>query len=65
MLWEGSGWTPPGMTDLVEAGKVKKQYMKVNLIIHPDKVSRREEGVKRGCLMTGALPRYCCPLKSC
>ena len=26
------------MTDLVETGKVKKQYMKANLIIHPDKV---------------------------
>lgn len=45
VLWEGSGWTPPGMTDLVEAGKVKRQYMKVNLIIHPDKVSQgRREG---------------------
>lgn len=38
VLWEGSGWNPPGMTDLVETGKVKKQYMKANLIIHPDKV---------------------------
>ena len=26
------------MTDLVETGKVKRQYMKANLIIHPDKV---------------------------
>lgn len=39
VLWEGSGWNPPQMTDLVETGKVKKQYMKANLIIHPDKVS--------------------------
>ena len=39
VLWEGSGWTPPQMTDLVETGKVKRQYMKANLIIHPDKVS--------------------------
>ena len=38
VLWEGSGWKAPQMTDLVEAGKVKKQYMKANLIIHPDKV---------------------------
>ena len=38
MLWEGSGWNAPQMTDLVETGKVKKQYMKANLIIHPDKV---------------------------
>ena len=33
------------MTHLVEAGKVKRQYMKVKLIIHPDKVSQgRREG---------------------
>lgn len=38
VLWEGSGWNPPQMTDLVEANKVKRQYMKANLIIHPDKV---------------------------
>lgn len=38
VLWESSGWNPPQMTDLVETGKVKKQYMKANLIIHPDKV---------------------------
>lgn len=41
VLWEGSGWNPPGMTDLVETGKVKKQYMKANLIIHPDKVKQK------------------------
>ena len=35
VLWEGSGWKAPQMTDLVEAGKVKKQYMKAKLIIHP------------------------------
>lgn len=38
VLWEGSGWNPPNMTDLVETNKVKKQYMKANLIVHPDKV---------------------------
>lgn len=38
VLWEGSGWNPPNMTDLVETNKVKKQYMKANLVVHPDKV---------------------------
>ncbi|KAK9836583.1 hypothetical protein WJX74_003588 [Apatococcus lobatus] len=41
VLWEGSGWTPPGLTDLVELNRVKKSYMKANLIIHPDKVQSR------------------------
>lgn len=41
VLWEGSGWTPPGLTDLVELNRVKKAYMKANLIIHPDKVQSR------------------------
>ncbi|KAL3136427.1 hypothetical protein ABBQ38_005683 [Trebouxia sp. C0009 RCD-2024] len=41
VLWEGSGWAPPQMTDLVETGKVKRQYMKANLIIHPDKVKQK------------------------
>ena len=41
VLWEGSGWNPPGMTDLVETGRVKKSYMRANLIIHPDKVQSR------------------------
>ena len=39
VLWEGSGWNPPNMTDLVETNKVKKQYMKANLVVHPDKVN--------------------------
>ena len=56
VLWEGSGWTPPGMTDLVEAGKVKRQYMKVNLIIHPDKVSNWEGKATAFIMPAGALP---------
>ncbi|KAK9820200.1 hypothetical protein WJX72_007422 [[Myrmecia] bisecta] len=41
VLWEGSGWVQPGLTDLVEPARVKKAYMKANLIIHPDKVKQK------------------------
>lgn len=29
------------MTDLVEVNKVKKCYMKANLVVHPDKVKQK------------------------
>ena len=38
VLWEGSGWQPLGMTDLVDPSRVKRSYMRANLIVHPDKV---------------------------
>lgn len=41
VLWEGSGWTKPGMADLVEKGRVKRAYMRANLIVHPDKVAQK------------------------
>ncbi|KDD71303.1 hypothetical protein H632_c5344p0, partial [Helicosporidium sp. ATCC 50920] len=41
VLWEGSGWRAPGLSDLVEPGAVKKQYMRANLIVHPDKVLQK------------------------
>ena len=41
ILWEGSGWTPPGLTDLVEPPRVKKAYMRANLVVHPDKVKQK------------------------
>lgn len=41
VLWEGSGWTQPSMADMVEPGKVKRAYMKANLVVHPDKVKQK------------------------
>ena len=41
VLWENSGWTAAGMTDLVEPGRVKRSYMKANLVVHPDKVKQK------------------------
>jgi hypothetical protein len=41
VLWADSGWKTPGLTDLVEASKVKRCYMRANLLVHPDKVSQK------------------------
>ncbi|PSC74042.1 Auxilin-related 2 [Micractinium conductrix] len=41
VMWEGSGWSQPSMADMVEAGKVKRAYMKANLVVHPDKVKQK------------------------
>lgn len=41
VLWEGSGWKPPSIADMVENSQVKKWYMKANLIVHPDKVKQK------------------------
>lgn len=41
VLWDGSGWVVPGMTDLIEPARVRKQYMKANLVVHPDKVNQK------------------------
>ena len=45
VLWPDSGWKPPGLTDLVEPTRVKRAYMRANLVVHPDKaraLQRRE-----------------------
>ena len=47
VLWENSGWTAPGMTDLVEPARVKRAYMKANLIVHPDKVKQKGGSVEQ------------------
>ena len=41
VIWEGSGWTSPSIADMVDPGKVKKWYMKANLVVHPDKVKQK------------------------
>lgn len=47
VLWENSGWTPPGMSDLVEPPRVKRWYMKANLVVHPDKVKQKGGSVEQ------------------
>lgn len=47
VLWENSGWAPLGMTDLVEPNRVKRSYMKANLVVHPDKVSQKGGSVEQ------------------
>ena len=41
----GHAWKRPNMSDLLEPSKVKKAYMKANLIVHPDKVKQRDGSV--------------------
>ncbi len=41
VMWEGSGWKQPSMADIVDAQKVKRWYMKANLVVHPDKVKQK------------------------
>jgi len=41
VLWQDSGWTKPSIADMVEDAKVKRVYMKANLIVHPDKVKQK------------------------
>ncbi|KFM23776.1 Auxilin-related protein 2 [Auxenochlorella protothecoides] len=44
VLWPDSGWERPSISDMVEDAKVKRWYMKANLVVHPDKV-RQKGGV--------------------
>lgn len=41
VLWEDSGWVQPSIADMVEVPKVKRWYMKANLVVHPDKVKQK------------------------
>lgn len=41
VLWEDSGWVQPSMADMVDNSKVKRLYMKANLVVHPDKVKQK------------------------
>ncbi|KAL7467781.1 hypothetical protein ACHAXS_008021 [Conticribra weissflogii] len=37
ILWEGSGWKPVSLADVLDDGKVKKVYHKASRVVHPDK----------------------------
>jgi hypothetical protein len=41
VLWEGSGWAPISMGDLLSDAGVKKGWRKANLLVHPDKVKQK------------------------
>ena len=40
VMWEGSTWKSPSVADVIEPPKVRKWYMKANLVVHPDKVKQ-------------------------
>uniref|UniRef100_A0A1D2A6Z2 Auxilin-related protein 2 n=1 Tax=Auxenochlorella protothecoides TaxID=3075 RepID=A0A1D2A6Z2_AUXPR len=46
VLWPDSGWERPSISDMVEDAKVKRWYMKANLVVHPDKVRQKGGGVE-------------------
>ena len=37
ILWEGSGWKPISLADVLDDSKVKKVYHQASRIVHPDK----------------------------
>ena len=38
VMWEGSGWKPISIGDLLEPKKVKRAYYKASRFVHPDKL---------------------------
>jgi len=38
LLWEGSGWKKPPLTELTDADGVRRVVRKARLVVHPDKV---------------------------
>lgn len=43
ILWEGSGWEPISMADMVSDGSVKKNYVKAITRVHPDQNQEIED----------------------
>lgn len=62
ILWEGSGWTKPGMAELVDKSRVKRAYMRANLIVHPDKVAQKGGTTEQVCLLISV---WFCPCSHC
>jgi hypothetical protein len=38
VLWEDSGWTPVPLSELMDAKKVRRVWLKAVAVVHPDKV---------------------------
>lgn len=41
VLWEGSGWAPVSIADLVQPARVRRSYLKAMLVVHPDRNTGR------------------------
>lgn len=41
VLWEGSGWKPVALVDIIEVSAVKRAYQKALLRLHPDKLQQK------------------------
>ena len=40
VLWEGSGWKPINLGDVLDAKKARRAYLKASLKVHPDKTKK-------------------------
>jgi DnaJ-domain-containing protein 1 len=45
-LWEGSSWKAIGLGDVIDPKKVKLNYRKAMLVVHPDRASNQSMEVK-------------------
>ena len=46
MLWPDSGWNPISLADVIESKRVKLQYRKAMLVVHPDRCSNRDSEIR-------------------
>ena len=46
VLWKDAAWKPLGLGDVLEAKKVKLNYRKAMLVVHPDRCSNMDSETK-------------------
>ena len=47
VMWKDSTWKSPSVVDVMEPAKVRRWYMKANLVIHPDKVKQNHGSLEQ------------------
>lgn len=55
VMWEESGWKPLGMSELIQDGRIKRNYHKAILLVHPDKQQDNAEQQVRADRIFNAL----------
>lgn len=46
VLWPDNNWKPIGLGDVIDSSKVKLQYRKAMLVVHPDKCSNKSPEIQ-------------------
>lgn len=46
VLWEGCNWKPIGLGDVIDPKKVKLNYRKAMLVVHPDRTSNQSAEIR-------------------